>query len=111
MADMTTEQRIPFTFEVDDFHGKAVAIDGDPVGTSSDETVATVSIEKVDDAHWKGFINAMLAGRARITVSADADTGSDVNTVIATADVVVREDPRTAQRVVNLVLGPAEDRP
>lgn len=111
MTDMTTEQRIPFTFEVDDFRGKAVGIDGDPVGASSDETVATVAITKVDDTHWTGFINAMLQGSCRITVSADADPGSAVNTVIATADINVTEDARTKQRVVKLDLGAAEDKP
>lgn len=111
MTDMTTEQRIPFTFEVDDFRGKAVGIDGDPVGASSDETVAKVELTKVDDTHWTGFINAMLEGTCRITVSADADTSSEVDQVVATADITVTLDERSKQRVVKLDLGAAEDKP
>lgn len=111
MTDMTTEQRIPFTFEVDDFRGKAVGIDGNPVGASSDETVATVAITKVDDTHWSGFIVAGLEGQCRITVTADADPGSAVVEVIATADINVTRDPRTDQRVVKIDLGAPEDKP
>jgi hypothetical protein len=111
MTDMTTEQRIPFTFEVDDFRGKAVGIDGDPVGATSDATVATVEITKVDDTHWSGHIIAGLEGQCRITITADADPGSAVVEVIGTADVTVTRDPRTDQRVVKLDLGAAEDKP
>ncbi len=112
MADMTTEQRIPFTFEVDDFRGVAKGIDGDPVGASSDETIATVVITAVDATHWTGFINATgLAGTCNITVSADTDASSAVNTVVGTAEVNVTLDTRTGSRVIKLDLGAAEDKP
>ena len=110
MAEMTNLQRIPFKLEYDNFRDVAVGIDGDPVGASSDETIATVEITRVDDTHWTGFVKATgLPGTCRVTVSADTDPGSEVNTVVATADVTVTEDPRMKLRVVKLDLGPAED--
>jgi len=112
---LTTEQELPFLFEVLDGRGRRVPIDGEPTVASSDETVATVSIEAGTDDTWNGKITSVTESPAgttqRVTVTADADLGAGVQEVVGYIDFTVTLDPRTAQRVVSLSPGTAVDKP
>jgi len=113
MADFTTEQNLPFTFVVRDGRGRPCAIDGSPTVASSDETVATVDpLTSTDNMTWNGVVNSVLAGTARIVVTADADiTPEGVQDVMGTLDVNVTLDPRTSARVSDMQPGAPSDKP
>ena len=107
MATFTTEQRLPFTFRVVDGRGNVVATES-PVATSSDETVATVSITQ-GEGLWNGLIDSVSASpegtTQRVTVNADADLGEGVTNVVGFIDFTVTLDPRTGARIVEMVEG------
>jgi len=111
----TTEQTLPFTFEVVDGRGRRVPIDGAPVVTVSDETVATASIEAGTDNVWDGELTSVSASpegtTQRMTIEADADLGAGIQTVLAQLDFSVELDPRTTQRMASVVTGAPADKP
>lgn len=115
MAEFSTEQNFTFTFKVTDGRGRTVAFDGAPVAASSDETVATVSMTDNGDKTWAGLITSVSASpegsTQRVTVSADADLGEGVETIVGFMDFTVTLDPRSAQRIVELIPGAAVDKP
>jgi hypothetical protein len=74
--------RIPFAFK--DKQGKDAKIDGAPLVTSSDETVARFSIDGGNI-----FVDTQGPGAATGTLSADADLGAGVTEVSRTFDVTI----------------------
>src|SRR5262245_49612451 len=113
MAEFTTEQMLPFTFVVRDGRGRPCAIDGEPTVASSDETVAIVDpLTSTDNTTWSGTVKSVLAGEARIVVTADADITPDgVQDVMGSLDVTVTLDPRTTARVSDMQAGAPTDKP
>jgi hypothetical protein len=110
-ATFTTEQLLPFEFQVVDGRGRIVPIDGAPVCTVSDQTVATASIEDNGDNTWSGELTSVAEGTARMTIEADADLGSGVESILATLDFDVTLDPRTEQRMATVTAGSPSDKP
>jgi len=110
-ATFTTEQTLPFGFQVVDGRGRVVAIDGEPTCTVSDETVCTVSIADNGDNTWSGELSSVAEGAARLTIQADADLGAGIQEVLATLDVTVTLDPRTSERMASVTAGTPADKP
>src|SRR5262245_42680010 len=112
-TEFSTEQLLPFTFIVKDGRGRPCAIDGAPTAASSDETVATVDpLTSEDNKTWNGVVKSVLAGDARIVVTADADiTPEGVQDVMGSLDVTVTLDPRTSARVSDMQAGTPTDKP
>ncbi len=114
MATITTEQRLPFTFQPKDGRGRLKPFDlsgTPPTGVSSDETVCTVTVEPGDGDAWRGWVTSVAPGTARVIVDGDADLGDGVDDVIGTLDVEVTLDPRTGARIMELSPGTPEDKP
>lgn len=104
VAQFTTEQKLPVMLEVDDGFGAAVKIDGVPVVTISDETVAKSGGAVQDaDGVWGLDLLAGAPGTATVTVAVDADLGEGVNTILGVLAIEVVMDPRSEQRIVKLV--------
>jgi len=114
-STFTTEQTLPFSFEVVDGRGRRVPVDGAPVVAVSDETVATGSIEAGADNVWNGELTSVAASpegtTQRMTITADADLGAGVQEVLATLDFTVTLDPRTEARMAVVNAGTAADKP
>lgn len=114
MATFTTEQNLPFTFKVVDGRGRIVAVDGTPVTVSSDETIATVTLEAGTDKSWNGLLTSVSPSPVdttqRVTVTADADLGQGVQEVVGFLDFTVTLDERTGARIVEMVAGTAVEK-
>lgn len=114
MTSISTEQRLPFGFQVTDGRGRPKPLDtsnGPPTAASSDETVCTVTVEPGEGTAWKGWITSVAPGTARVVIDADADLGEGVDDVVGTLDIEVTLDPRTGARMVALTPGTPEDKP
>jgi len=119
MVTFTTEQTLPFTFKVLDGRGRVVKVDernGSPVATSSDETVATVTIAKATSGEvWNGVIDSVSASPAdttqRVTVTADADLGDGITEVVGFLDFTVTLDPLSGTRIAEMTAGAPVDKP
>lgn len=111
MTTITTEQKVSYSVKVVDGRGRPAPIDGEPIVASSDETIVTVTPPVSDGAGgWTFDAVSVLAGNARITFSADAEIGPDVNSVVGEDDIEVTLDPRTGARMVELTAGtPVDD--
>lgn len=114
-STFSTEQVLPFTFKVVDGRGRTVAVDGEPKASSSDETVATVTLSSNPDNTWSGLITSVAPSPAdttqRVTVDADADLGAGVQDVVGFLDFTVTLDPRSAARIAEMVAGTPIDKP
>lgn len=106
----TNEQKQAFTFDVKDGMDRLLIIDGEPMVTSSDETVVAVTVDNGVDNTWVITAAGVAPGTARIVVQADVDRGAGVEMVTGTADIEVTLDPRTGQRMVELVPGEVTDK-
>lgn len=107
----TNEQKQVFGFDVKDGMGRLVGIDGEPMVTSSDETVVMVTVDQgANDNIWVITAAGVAPGAARIVVQADVDLGEGIEMVTGTADIEVTLDPRTGQRMVELVPGEVSDK-
>lgn len=112
MTSLTTEQMVTYTFKIVDGRGRPVKVDGDPVVASADETVVTVSALRNDGSGNYSFdASAVSVGAARVAVTADADLSPAVSDVVATDDITVTLDPRTAARTIALTAGTPTDTP
>lgn len=111
MLTFTTEQVVPFSFGVTDGRGRPVTVDGTPTVASSDETVARLDGDLVQDGNrWTGTLVSVAAGTARITVDADADLGAGVQDVTGVLEFEVTLDPRTGARMMDLQPGTPTDK-
>ncbi len=111
---LTTEQQVPYTLKAMDGRGRPKAIDGAPVLTSSDETVIKLDTPVAAAGGLSWTFNAIatgIAGTATITAEADVDLTPAVQDIIATDDLTVTLDPRTAARTVAITSGAAVDQP
>jgi|SRR5215471_5140630 len=114
-STFTTEQTLPFTFQVVDGRGRPVAVDGEPVVTVSDETIATASIAAGPDTSWVGELVSVSASpdgtTQRMTIQADADLGAGIQEVVGILDFEVTMDPRTEARTAQVTAGTPADKP
>ena len=112
MATFTTEQRLPFTFRVVDGRGNVVPTET-PTAVSSDETVGTVS-GTPGEGVWNGVIDSVSPSpegtTQRVTVTADADLGEGIQSVVGFLDYTVTLDARTGARIVEMVEGTPTDK-
>lgn len=83
---LTVDQLCPLAVEFVDRAGNVVGVDGAPVWTSSDETIATVTV--ADDG-LSATVVTVDNGTAQVTVKADARMGDEVLEIFATLDVEV----------------------
>jgi len=114
-TSFTTEQTLPFVFQVLDGRGRPVAVDGTPTVASSDETVATVALVAGAENAWNGTVSSVSPSpdgtTQRITVTADADLGSGVQECVGFFDFSVTLDPRTGERIAEVTPGAPVDKP
>lgn len=89
----TTTQQQTVRAKFIDANGRPVEVDGVPVWTSSNETVATI----VPAADGKSaVIRSGAPGNATINVTADANLGSDTTEISGTFDVEIVPDEAVA---------------
>lgn len=110
----TTEQELPFEFEITDGLDRPAKVDGMPVAVSSDETIGIVSVSFVAEGKYSGVIKAMTPSpegtTQRVTITADADLGAGVLDVIGFLDFTVTMDPRSSVRMIKLTVGAPRDK-
>ncbi len=108
--DLTTRQHVIYTLEFDKADGTPGSVEaGSVVVASSNETVITVALL----ADGTVDVSSVAAGGpARFTVTADADLGAGVVSIIGTSvDVNVTADPRDAATTVRITGGTPADKP
>ncbi len=89
----TTTQQQTVRAKFVDANGRPVEVDGIPVWTSSNETIATI----VPAADGKSaVIRSGAPGTATINVTADANLGSDTTEISGTFDVEIVPDEAVA---------------
>lgn len=101
---INTSQNFPnVTLTITNAAGNPAPVDGVPVWASSDDTVLGV-VAAADG--MSAVVNSVAPGTARITVSADADTGAGVVPITGVSeDVTVVVDPASMASVMTLNLG------
>lgn len=107
----TTEQKVKYSFEIDDGRKRPKDPDGDPTVVSSDETVVTVT-PLVHDSVGKFSFEAISVspGTARIAVTADVNMSpTEVTELVGFEDIEITLDPRTAERTITIASGDPED--
>jgi len=89
-----------------DAAGNPATVDGDVAWSSSDETIAKVTMEGVDSA----LLQAVgPTGQVQITATADADLGEGVREIITPMDLTVAAGEAVAGTIAPV--GPAEPIP
>lgn len=88
---LTAGRAKPVNLVINDKRGNPAKLDGMPVWTSSDESVATVTPS--EDGMSATILSLGATGTAQISVSADADLGEGVRTMTGSAliDVIAGE--------------------
>jgi hypothetical protein len=95
---------------ITDSKGRPAAVDGVPVWASSDETVLRAT--PAADGMSAAVETVGPGGPARISVTADADLGSGVQTITGVSeDVTVTQNPNSMASVMTLNLGAPQDKP
>ena len=104
MASINTDQNFPsVTLAITNAAGNPATVDGAPVWASSNETVLTV-LAAPDG--MSAVVDTVAPGTARISVTADADLGSGVQTITGVSeDVDVTLGPSSMASVMTLTLG------
>lgn len=103
MADINTSEQFNITLSITNAAGDPAPVDGVPVWASSDGTV--IAVNAAADG-MSAVAPAVAPGTARITVTADADTGAGVTTITGVSeDIVVTVDPANQASVMTLTLG------
>ena len=104
MANANTSQQFNATLTITNALGNPAPVEaGSIVWASSDETV--VSVTASPDG-MSAVVPCIAPGTARISVSADADLGSGVQTITGVSeDIVVVIDPNSLASVMTLTLG------
>lgn len=102
--DINTDQRFAdVKLAIEDSQGRPAAVDGVPVWASSDETVLKVT--PADDG-MSAVVDTVAPGTARVTVTADADTGAGVATITGVSDdVAVTLGPSHTASILRLDMG------
>jgi hypothetical protein len=110
MADVNTDQTLPFTLTPLKPDGTPGAVDtASVVYASSDETVLTVGNLSADK--MSGDVGTVAAGVARITVTADADLGDGVKPITGVSeDVNVTTGPLSMASTFSFTFGPPVDK-
>ena len=109
MANVTTDQNYPnVVLTITDNHvpPRPAPVDGIPVWGSSDDTVLGV-VPAADG--MTAVVNTVAPGTARISVSADADTGAGVVTITGVSEDIVVTSGNVAS-VMALDLGTPADK-
>jgi len=102
MANANTSQMFNATLAIVDSTGAAARVDGVPVWATSDGTI--VSVTAAADG-MSATIPCVAPGTARVSVTADADLGSGVQTITGVSeDIVVTLDPAHVASVMTLTL-------
>jgi hypothetical protein len=106
MATVFTDQTLPFTLVITKADGTpAVVDDTSIVYASSDETVLRVVGLAADNL--SGSVDSVASGTARVSVTADADTGAGVVTITGVSeDVIVSVDPAALASAFSFTFGP-----
>lgn len=106
MADINTDFNYPnVVLTITNAKGQPAKVDGVPVWASSNETVLTVT--PAADG-MSALIDTVAAGSGpeRVTVTADADLGSGVETITGvTEDINVTTGPNSKASILALGLG------
>lgn len=108
MANVNTDQNLPFTLGITNAHGQPATVDGAPVYASSDETV--LQVQAAADG-MSGVVATVAPGTARVTVTADADVGTGTKTITGVSeDVVVTQGPSFAASSFSFAFGAPVDK-
>ena len=106
MLVLTDSQQVSLGIAVTDKKGNPASIDGAPVWASSDSSVATV--EPSADGMTAVAKAVGPLGTAQISVTADADLGEGVKSIVGTLDVQVVGGQAVA---IGLNAGTPEEQP
>lgn len=71
-----------------DAKGNPATVDGDCVWDVSDEAIITVTVDTSDSTHATVTPTGQI-GQAQLSVTADADLGTGIRTIITTSDIEV----------------------
>jgi hypothetical protein len=105
LKPMTTTQQLTVSINPLDRQKKPAKVDGAAVFTSSDESVATVT---GNDDGLSALVVARGVGNYSISVSADADLGEGVVTIVGTATGTVTQGEAVS---IDVVSGEPEEQP
>jgi hypothetical protein len=106
MTTITTTQQFSLTLAPKDRRGKPAPVQpGSIVWASSDESIVTVT---PDETGLKALVVAQGVGSANVNVSADADLGDGVSTIVGSEGVTVSLGQAVS---VGLEVGPIEEQP
>ena len=105
MAQVDTDNNLPFTLAILDAQGRPAAVDGVPAYASSDETVITLQTA-ADGMSGTVVTVAPSANPVRFTVTADADLGSGVSTITGVSeDITVTQGASFAASSFQITFG------
>lgn len=88
MYTLPSDKMVGVGVTYQDSKGRPAEVDGEVVWTSSDETIATVSVDSTNSNLAK-IEPADEIGQVQIIATADADLGEGVTSIICTMDVEV----------------------
>lgn len=97
---LQNDMQVLLQVQFQDVDGNPAKVDGDPVWSSSDDLVASIT-----PAAGNPFLATLLGtgmGNAQVIVEADADTGDGVRSLVCTLDVTI-----IAGEAVGGVISPA----
>lgn len=107
--DVFTLQSGSASISIVDSKGRPASVDGVPVWASSDETV--LSVAAAADG-MSATITTVGIGTARLSVTADADLGEGVSTLVGVSeDLNVTQNPNSVASSVAIAIGPLTDNP
>lgn len=109
MANVFSDQNLPFTLAITKADGTPATVDGVPVYATSDATV--IGVTPAADG-MSGVVNTVANGTARMTVTADADLGAGVQTITGVSeDIVVSTDPANLATTFKFTFGAPTPKP
>ncbi len=83
---LTVDQKLTATVAFQDSHGNPATVDGVPVWSAGDATIAAIT--PAADG-MSAVVAAGNTGSTQISVTADADLGSGIRSIVGTADIQV----------------------
>jgi len=101
--EMTADQKVTIPLKITKKNGSPASVDGAPVWANSDDTVGKLTV--ADDG-MSAVLVGVVAGAARLVVTADADLGAGVTPITGALDYTITPG---ALPTIELIPGTPED--